>query len=1244
MNKILIISLFLSISFTTSFTQSDLTFEKYSVKDGLSSSVVNSICQDHYGFLWIGTENGLNRFDGYNFKVYKHNPADSTSIPGDNITCVIEDHEGNIWVAGFDAVAKFDRSTNKFISYSIEKYYTDPTNVTSIMEDSQNRIWIATNIFGIQLIDEHNKRFLIIGKTDYKIKREWGPVCSITETNKGEIFAADYGFSSSSQDSVRTQQGFYSFNEKNKTFELINRLPKNISTSISNFVEDDFGNLWFSSNNKSQLFNFNPATNQIKSVTVSIPSQSVITITKIFKDNDGYLWIGTTSGLIKYNPVSNKSVYYLNDNTNPNSISSNQVASIYQDSFGQLWIGTQDGGLNKVDLGKQPIHSFKLPHDKLRPIPIDAVSCITTSPENEDRIWIGTMGNGLYSFNRKNGSFIVFRYDKNNKHSISSNNIFSLTWDNSGNLWAATDSSLTKFNVKTEEVTRYLENLSGLDDGYVSSYEIISDKTGKLWLATLHGVDIFIPQSGSIKRLPNIMNRMYDKKLMDKMLNVVQTSKPLESILHVGNLQTLTKDFEIKKSIKVLAVCLGEGRVGFNIEKWGDHGWIEDENGNLVWGMNDVEKTFGIGGAFKNRLEIKNLELKPGKYKLRFRSDQGYYYGQLSGSDRPPYDSLLWGIQLIPLKDDQFKEFENLLQKESPRKEAPLETVYSIEFSKTFDNVIWIGTNNKGLFKYNYKNDTYKQFKFDKDDANPINDVTKIVEDDFGIVWFTTPAGLGRLNPINEKVSFITDKDGLPANNVKSILIDNYKNVWVSSIVGLSEIIRESENNIGSILNYTTQDGLQGFQFSFAAYKSKNGELFFGGNNGFNSFFPGKTNRIPPVIVITDFSIATNSDHPDEKISFSSINFNNIDEITFPFDQNDISIDFAPIHFAYPSRNKIYYKLSGINPDWVTDNRRFASFTNLDPGQYTFELKASNGDGIWNEQIKKIKIIILPPWWKTWWAYSIYIFGFVSLLGGIRKFELDRRNEKENKKLLQLENSRKTKELEEARELQLSMLPKDLPNLLNLDIAVYMQTATEVGGDYYDFHVGMDGTLTVVVGDATGHGMKAGTMVTTTKSLFNILAPNPDILTTFSDISRVIKGMQFHQLSMCLMLLKITGDRLSVSSAAMPPAMIYRKKNNAIEEIFMKGMPLGSMNNFPYTIKESHLEKGDTILLLSDGLPELKNISNEMYGYDRTKTEFHSVGEKRPEEIVNHLKNSASNWVNGKEPDDDVTFVVIKVK
>ncbi|VAX27265.1 hypothetical protein MNBD_IGNAVI01-1126, partial [hydrothermal vent metagenome] len=257
---------------------------------------------------------------------------------------------------------------------------------------------------------------------------------------------------------------------------------------------------------------------------------------------------------------------------------------------------------------------------------------------------------------------------------------------------------------------------------------------------------------------------------------------------------------------------------------------------------------------------------------------------------------------------------------------------------------------------------------------------------------------------------------------------------------------------------------------------------------------------------------------------------------------------------------------------------------------------------------------------------------------------LDLENAEYQNKIIQAENERKTQELEEARQLQLSMLPKKLPELPNLDIAVYMQTATEVGGDYYDFHVGDDGELTTVIGDATGHGLKAGTVVTITKSLFNNLGSEEDVLKSFSKISRVIKDMNFPQLSMCLQMLKIKGNKLVLTSAAMPPVLIYRKNKRIVEEVSINGMPLGAIANFPYKIQETKLNKGDIIFMMSDGYPELMNDKGRMFGYERVKNKFRSIAEETPEEIINSLKNSASKWANGKDPDDDVTFVVIKVK
>src|SRR5690606_9872277 len=262
-----------------------------------------------------------------------------------------------------------------------------------------------------------------------------------------------------------------------------------------------------------------------------------------------------------------------------------------------------------------------------------------------------------------------------------------------------------------------------------------------------------------------------------------------------------------------------------------------------------------------------------------------------------------------------------------------------------------------------------------------------------------------------------------------------------------------------------------------------------------------------------------------------------------------------------------------------------------------------NNDGLWNEEGRSIRLIIKPPWWRTNWAYASYFLLF--LAGGISfdRYQRSRIKKIEQRKsqlaLLRAENQRKTKELEEARQLQLSMLPQNLPKLPHLDIAVYMKTATEVGGDYYDIHVGMDGTLTVVVGDATGHGMKAGTMVTTTKSLFSSHASNPDILFTFQEITRCIKQMNMQMLSMCLSIVKIHGNKMQISAAGMPPALLYRSNTKQIEEIVLKGMPLGAYQDFPYQLRETELNTGDTLLLMSDGLPELFNKNMEMFGYEK---------------------------------------------
>ena len=245
---------------------------------------------------------------------------------------------------------------------------------------------------------------------------------------------------------------------------------------------------------------------------------------------------------------------------------------------------------------------------------------------------------------------------------------------------------------------------------------------------------------------------------------------------------------------------------------------------------------------------------------------------------------------------------------------------------------------------------------------------------------------------------------------------------------------------------------------------------------------------------------------------------------------------------------------------------------------------------------------------------------------------------------LEAANQRKADELEEARQLQLALLPKTIPKLPDLDIAAYMQTATEVGGDYYDFDVDDDGALTVAIGDATGHGLKAGTIVASTKSLFKALAHEPDPAEVLKKISLALKSMGFTRMFMGMAVAKLSNHRLTLSAGGMPLALINRIETGKTEHVMLKAPPLGSFPDFQYEQKVVALKPGDTVLFLSDGLEETFNNREQMLGERRVRKLFKEMAHEKPRKIVDHLANAAKSWANGETQRDDITIMVIKMK
>jgi len=1023
----------------------------------------------------------------------------------------------------------------------------------------------------------------------------------------------------------------------------------------------------------------------------------------VLQDRFGYIWLGTNNGLVRYDGYNFKNYYQ--DVEDPKSIQVAIIYALYEDRKDNLWIGGVQG-FSKYNRETDSFTSYSISPFQPDYTNLDNayISVKTFTEDNKDHLLLG-IGPDQNGGNNRNGFLYldkttqqVKKYQLADKDTT--NSIITSLISSSGDYWFGGHSGLIYLDNESRRIKFHRpDGLKGEFDFIVTS--IAEDNNGGFWIGTSgQGFYHFNPNQSSFKKVPvtekNIFdifidseNRLwlasgsglilYNPQSGDSFAYTPDKNNPLS--INSSSFSCITQDF---------AGSLWIGSIdGLNrLDKVSTHftTFVNDPNDKFSFGpgwasyfsedlYNDILIGLGQGSRFANLFDRKRNIFQripfadSAEVSIMFKDKHGKVWVGIYGENylynlnkdrksfiKAPGFPRIKGVGAVELcfyesNDDSlwFGTINGFLLFEKARHELSyflLDTLnnQADNFVRLItgdkDGNLWLATND-GLFKFDTQTEKSSRIGFSEDSSKSFldQDITSIYIDKNGIVWSGSwKGGLNRYDPYTDAIKIYTRQDGLPSNSVQGILGDEESgSLWLSTYGGgLSRFDIKNEK----FHNYDVNDGLHSNLFAInAVLKTSRGEFLFGGANGFTMFKPAeiRESNVAPKVFLTNFRLSNETVLPNTAGPLTKPIYDT-KKIVLSYDQNDIAIEYMAIHFVKASETQYAFMLENYEDDWRNvGSQRSAIYPNLPPGEYVFRIKAANYNDVWNEEGAQICIIINPPLWATWWAYTLYILFGLGLLFSIRRFELKRR-------LLQAENKRKSEELEEARQLQLSMLPKELPQLPHLDIAVYMQTATEVGGDYYDFHVGLDGTLTVVIGDATGHGMKAGTMVTSVKSLFSTHAANPDMMFAFNEFSRCIRRMNFGRVSMCLTMLKITNHALQISTAGMPPAYIYRSKTKNVEEYQFEAMPLGAMKEFHYKIKDTKLSTGDTILLLSDGLPELENKSSTMFGYRRIKEGFQQIAEKSAEDIISYFKNIGLVWIDDGAPNDDVTFVVIKAR
>jgi len=802
-------------------------------------------------------------------------------------------------------------------------------------------------------------------------------------------------------------------------FSHINSLQGLSNNTIEAIYQDKRKFIWFGTRDGLNRYDGYQIT-VFKNSATDVNTISDNYIRCMFEDCRHNLWVGTSNGLNRFNAFKNTFTRYKHSTANNQSISNNIVNCIYSDKKGNLWIGTADGCLNKYDTANNNFGHFYYDSGMAKSEESRQINYLYEDSHNN--LWAGT-GSGLKIFNRVNNTF---RNAINGLGEIS-NPVNRIQEDSLQNLWLGIENGglmVLNFRDKTIKRYRHEQQVNGsLANDQVKS--LLVDRKGNIWAGGINGgLSLFNPQSGTFSNYQNVSEN--SNSLSQRTVSAIFEDD--QSNLWVGthrggvNLYTpkankfrLLQNESDNNSLSyndVRVFCEDEahniwiGTDGGGINVYDPHKntfkhyrYNPNNNNSLavdavldilvdknkVWvstwggGLNCLDRTSGNFTHFTNNPADKST-ISSNYVQKSFKDSEGNfwvatYYG---------------GLNLFDQTTHRFTRFT-----ETADKKGRIQGNNIVSINEDRNKNLWIGTDDGGLNCYNLLT---KKISHYFTNLEKLPDLRVIFIDHKGRLWLGQ-TGLYLFNAAKNKFEIYTNKAGLGTEFIKSIEEDATGNFWISGSNGLMKF---NPTNL-QFSKYNAADGLQGQEFEAnSSLKAKNGYLYFGGVDGFNVFNPSAivANPYIPPVYITGLQLFNKIVEPNAPGSPLSGDISLTKSVTLSHGQSTIALYFAALNYTAAENNKYSYRLEGLDPNWYYTAERKAAYTNLEPGTYTFTVRAANNDGLWNRTGTSLVIIITPPFWATWWFRTLMIAVILFSIYEILRFKknLDLRKIEENKR------------------------------------------------------------------------------------------------------------------------------------------------------------------------------------------------------------------------------------------------------